>query len=266
MVTNNSYLDVFLALLLSTTIMPIPEEVPVIAAGILCGHSDTEFANDRDNPDRVRWWFMLPVVIVGAVLGDVVLYGIGRWRGPWLLSREWVQRRLLDPEQREKIERNFDKHGVAVLLGVRLLPGIRGWVFIIAGMVRLPIWKFVLADAIYAIPIVNLMFWLSYWLTDQFKALVDKLDEHKPLVVSHILAAIAGALIYKYLLSRHVPTGETPHVPAIIAKPAGAIGHVVETAFETVTGRHHHEKHGEDGHPHAGSEVDPRPPTVVPPG
>jgi membrane protein DedA with SNARE-associated domain len=266
MVTNNSYLDVFLALLLSTTVLPVPEELPVITAGVLCGHSDTKYADDRDHTDRVRWWIMLPVVILGAVLGDIVLYAIGRWKGPWLLSRKWVERRLISAKQRTEIEQKFDKYGVAVLLGVRLLPGIRGWVFVIAGMVRLPLWKFVLADAIYAIPIVNLMFWLAYWFTDQIMVLVHQVDAHKSLVMSHLLAAVAGAFIYRYMIARHIPTGEPPHVPAIISKPAGAIGHVVESAFETVTGRHHHEKHGEDGQPHPGSEAEPKSPTVVPPG
>jgi len=260
----HGYLGIFIALVGSTTFLPVPEELPVIAAGVLCGHSDAEYANDRDNPERLRWWVMLPVVFVGAVIGDAVLYAIGRRWGPWLLDREWVKRKLLSAEQRGKIEKKFAKNGVAVLLGVRLLPGIRGWVFVIAGSVRLPFWQFVLADAIYAIPIVNLMFWTAYWFTDQIMVLVNQVNAYKSLVVSHLLAGVAGALIYKYLLARHVPTGEAPHVPAIISKPAGAIGHAVESAFESVTGRHHHERPPEavEKPAEGGSE----PPRVVPPG
>src|SRR5688572_7430119 len=56
MVTSNSYLDIFLMLVLSTTVLPVPEELPVIAAGVVCGNSDTKFADDRGNPERVRWW------------------------------------------------------------------------------------------------------------------------------------------------------------------------------------------------------------------
>ncbi|HSQ57572.1 MAG TPA: DedA family protein [Gemmata sp.] len=252
--TGNRYLDVFLALVLSTTVMPVPEELPVIAAGVMCGHSDTEFANDRDNPARLVWWVMLPVVIVGAVLGDIVLYTIGRLWGKKLLDLNWVQRRIVTPEKRAKIEKNFADHGIKVLLGVRLLPGIRGPVFLIAGMARLPLWQFILADAIYAIPIVNLMFWTAYWTTDQILVLVNELNTYKSLVMSHLLAAVAGALIYKYLLSRHVPTGA---VPPVVEK-AGAFGHAIEHAIESVadavTGRHHHDEPGskatiEDGKP-----------------
>jgi membrane protein DedA with SNARE-associated domain len=233
------YKEVFIALVASTTVLPVPEELPVIAAGVACGHSDTIYANDRGNPARLLWWVMLPVVIVGAVIGDIVLYTIGRLWGKKLLDIPWVQRRVVTPEKRASIEKNFAKHGIKVLLGVRLLPGVRGPVFFIAGMVRLPLWQFILADAIYAIPIVNLMFWTAYWFTDQIMVLVNEIDKYKTLVASHLLAAALGALIYRYLIARRVPTGETPP----IVEKAGKIGHAIEHAFESVadavTGRHH---------------------------
>jgi membrane protein DedA with SNARE-associated domain len=235
------YGAVFIALVASTTVLPVPEELPVIAAGVMCGHSDTKYADDRDNPARLLWWWMLPVVIVGAVLGDIVLYTIGRLWGKKILDMKWIQRRVVSPDKRASIEKNFAKHGIKVLLGVRLLPGIRGPVFFIAGMVRLPLWQFILADAIYAIPIVNLMFWTAYWFTDQIMVLVYEIDKYKTLVASHLLAALAGALISWYLIARRVPTGEKPH----IVERAEAFGHAIEHAFESavdvVTGRHHHE-------------------------
>jgi membrane protein DedA with SNARE-associated domain len=265
LLTGNSYLDIFLALMLSTTFVPVPEELPVIWAGVDCGLSDTEYANERDNPKRVLWWYMLPVVIIGAVIGDIVLYTIGRLWGRRLLDLKWVQRRVVSPEKRASIEKNFAKHGIKVLLGVRLLPGIRGPVFFIAGMVRLPLWQFILADAIYAIPIVNLMFWTAYWFTDQIMVLVNEMNTYKSLVMSHVLAAVAGALIYKYLLSRHVPTGE----PAPIVEKAEKIGHAIESAIESVadavTGRHHPEPDAAEKKNGDGGDAQPRKPDEAKP-
>jgi membrane protein DedA with SNARE-associated domain len=271
----DSYQAVFLGLLLSTTVLPVPEELPVFAAGVICGHSDTKFADDRENPERLRWWIMLPVVIVGAVLGDVVLYTIGRVWGKKLLDLNWVQRRFLPPEKRAKIEKSFAERGIIVLLGVRLLPGVRGPVFLIAGMVRLPLWQFLVADFIYAIPIVNVMFWTAYWLTDQILVLLEEVERYKSLVASHILAAVAGALIYRYLIVRRVPTGET----SPLVEKAEATVHAIESAFESavevVTGRHHHEHEGpqgtahgpekpEESGPRATSSAPPEPPADSP--
>lgn len=232
------YLGIFVALLASGLGFPIPEELPVITAGIMAGHEDT----------RLHWYVMLPVVIAGVVIGDGFLYTIGRLWGTWFLSRQWVQRRILTPEKRAVIEKNFHDRGIAVLLGARLMPGIRTPIFIMAGVLRVPLGRFLLADGLYAIPGVNLLFWLSYLLTDQvletYKLMQHVVDEYRPLVMVSILSAVAGALFQKYVLTRKVSTGEPP--PAIINKPAEALTHAVERAAEVVAhvahvGGHRHE-------------------------
>jgi membrane protein DedA with SNARE-associated domain len=231
------YLGVFLALIAAGFGFPIPEELPVITAGILVGHEDT----------TLKWYIMLPVVMAGVVIGDGILYTVGRLWGHRLMDLKWVQRNFVPPEKREEIEANFARRGIMVLLGARLLPGIRTPIFIIAGSMRVPVARFLLADLIYAIPLVNILFWLSYILTDQVLVIFNQINQYKPLVISHLLAGIAGALVYKYVFARHVSTGEPVHVPKIIAKPAGAIGHAIESAVEKVTGRHHHHDKPEGG-------------------
>ena len=42
---------------------------------------------------------MLPVCIVGVVIGDFFLYAIGRLWGPRLLQFNWVKTKLLPPER-----------------------------------------------------------------------------------------------------------------------------------------------------------------------
>jgi membrane protein DedA with SNARE-associated domain len=186
---------------------------------------------------------MLPACIAGVVIGDCVLYLIGRRWGRKLIETEWVKRRFLPAEKRAQIEKNFHDYGIQVLLGARLMPGIRSPIFIMAGMLHYPFRKFLLADAIYAIPGVNLLFWTSYMLTDQVLLLFNKLNEYKTLVFSHLLAGLTGALIYRYLVFRPVSTGEPPQVPNIISKPAEAIGHAMASAAQAVANvaRGHHD-------------------------
>jgi membrane protein DedA with SNARE-associated domain len=227
------YQGVFFALIAAGFGFPIPEELPVITAGILVGHEDTS----------LKWYIMLPVVMAGVVLGDGVLYAIGRIWGHRLLDLGWVQRHFVPPEKRAEIERNFAQRGIMVLLGARLLPGIRSPVFVMAGVLRVPLARFLFADLIYAIPLVNVLFWVSYLLTDQVLVIFNQVNQYRPLVLSHLLAGLAGALAYKYVFARHVSTGEAPHMPTIISKPAGAVAHAIESAVEKVTGRHHHGTH-----------------------
>lgn len=234
------YEGVFLALLGAGFGVPIPEEVPVLCAGVLVGHENTE----------LRWYVMLPVVIAGVVISDFVLYGAGRLWGRKLLDIGFVKRRIISPEKQAKLEKNFADHGIMVLLGVRLLPGVRAPAFVMAGIMRVPLTQFVIADAIYAIPLVNALFWTSYLLTDQVLEMFNKVKEYETLLAVAVLSGIAGVFIYKYVVGKRVTTGETENVPAVISKPVEAIEHAVEKAVEkvehavekaveTVTGHHH---------------------------
>jgi len=237
------YQGIFLALLASGMGLPIPEELPVITAGILVGHEDTQ----------LKWYIMLPVVMAGVVIGDGVLYAMGRFWGTWLLSRQWIQRRVLPPEKRAQIEKNFHDRGIMVLLGARLLPGIRTPIFLMAGVLRVPLTRFLIADGLYAIPGVNILFWVAYVLTDQVLEIFNKINAYRPLVMVAVLSAVAGALVQKYVFSRKVSTGEPP--PAIINKPAEALTHAVEKAAEVV-GHMAHVGHPSEHKP----ETPPEPP------
>ena len=201
------YVAVFGALVAAGFGGSIPEEIPIATGGVLVGR-------DWNNPDGLKWWIMLPLCIVGVVLCDTILYFAGRKWGRWLIRRKWVQRRLLSPERFLKIEKNFHDYGIRILLIARLLPGIRTPVFLSAGIVRLPFRKFILADAIYAIPGVNLIFWLAYWLTDTFMELLHKLESYRELAIIAILSFVAGFITATFV-RRPVATGSPKELPML---------------------------------------------------
>jgi membrane protein DedA with SNARE-associated domain len=198
------YFGVFIALLAAGCGFPIPEEIPVITGGVLVGRHESE----------VVWWIMLPVIIVGIVISDGLLYGIGRVWGRRLLEVPWIQRRLLPPERVGRIERNFHQYGVKILLFARFLPAIRSPIFITAGIMRLPLSLFLLADGIYAIPGASLLFFLGCWFTDQFMEAVKRAESYRPLVIVIVLVAVASYLLYHFL-HRPVATGDPEELPVI---------------------------------------------------
>ena len=148
-----------------------------------------------------------------VVIGDGLLYGIGRIWGPRLLEVPLFKKRLLPPERLHDIERNFHKYGVKILLFARLLPGIRSPIFITAGIMRLPLTSFLLADGIYAIPGVSLLYFLGYWFTDQFMEIVQRVESVRPLIVLAVLVAVGSYLVYHFL-HRPVVTGDPKEVLA----------------------------------------------------
>jgi membrane protein DedA with SNARE-associated domain len=200
--------------------LPFPEELGVVGAGIWVAQ-----APDR-SPEVGEWrWLLLPVCILGVVVSDGLLYWIGRRFGPRLMEYRWM-RRLLPPEKHARIERNFQEYGVKILLFARLLPGIRSPIFITAGIMRLPLRRFLLADGIYAIPGVSLIFFLAFWFTDRFQSLVQEVTTEIGKVRDVlILAAIAAVAVYflYHFLRKPVPTGDPADLPLIGQKVADTI-------------------------------------------
>lgn len=197
---------------------PIPEELPIVMAGIWAGHqSDLGAAR----------FLILPVCILGVVISDGLLYGIGRYFGPKLLENRWMKR-LLPPNKRERIEDNFRKYGVLTLLFARFLPAIRSPIFVTAGVMRLSLTRFLFADGIYAIPGVSLLFSLSYWFGDQFQELVmhaeEKVIRIRPLLILLVIAAVAGFLAYHFL-RRPVAIGDPQELPLIGERVAEKMEH-----------------------------------------
>lgn len=230
------YVGVFSALVAAGFGAPIPEELPIATGGVLVGRA-------WKNPDsNLQWYIMLPLCIVGVVLCDTILYLVGRKWGRWLIRLGWVQRRLLSPERFHKIEKNFHDYGIRILLIARLMPGIRTPVFLSAGICRLPFRKFLLADAIYAIPGVNLIFWLAYYLTDTFMNLLKVVDSYRELAVIAILSFIAGFITATFV-RRPVATGSPEELP-VIGKPVVTIANpqvpeVVVNDTPVIDGRAH---------------------------
>jgi membrane protein DedA with SNARE-associated domain len=191
--------------------VPIPEELPLVGAGIWVA---------GDPPVGAWKWLILPICILGVVISDGLLYGVGRFWGPALLNFRWV-RKMLPPEKQERIIKNFHDYGVKILLFARLLPGIRSPIFIMAGILKLPLKRFIFADGIYAIPGVSLLFFLSYWLRDQFRDLIvafeKKVDHARPILILLALVGVAAYLVWHFW-RKPVSTGDPKELPPIIDK------------------------------------------------
>jgi membrane protein DedA with SNARE-associated domain len=230
----------FLANLAAAPQASLPGDVPWAALALSSRAADAQKSNFDDIREeqldkfrvsglpRLYWWIMLPVCILGVVISDGFLYSVGRFGGRRLLDHRWA-RRLLPPDKQDRIETNFHKYGITVLLFARFLPAIRSPIFITAGIMRLPFHRFLLADGLYAIPGVSLLFYLSFTFGDKFRDLVERavgrVDKLKPLLVLLVLTAIGAYLVYHFF--RHpVATGDPrEEVPLVGETIASKIEH-----------------------------------------
>lgn len=207
----------FLALVSSAVGNPTPEEIMLIGAGVSSGLMAKQYG---------LWsLLMLPSVLAGAVVTDVALYGIGRFLGKRAHKWRWMSR-LSPPEKREKIRQNFHRYGFWIFAFGRLVPGIRTTLFLSAGMMKLDLKRFLLADSFGALVGGSLFFFLGYGLGSQFeaqfKAWEDQIAPYKSALILGALAVVAAYLLYKFLRNP-VPTGDPTEVPLIGPRIAAAL-------------------------------------------
>jgi membrane protein DedA with SNARE-associated domain len=124
-----------ISILLETVIPPIPSEAVLGLAGVLI------------NQGRMS---IVPVILfatLGSVLGAVFFYYLGRALGP-RRSHAFLDRLpLVETEDVDRTFAWFEKHGrPAVFLG-RMVPIVRSFISVPAGVVRMPIGEFLLFTA-----------------------------------------------------------------------------------------------------------------------
>jgi membrane protein DedA with SNARE-associated domain len=195
---------IFVGILLTGLGFPMPEELPVVLGGALVAAK------------HAYWWAMLPTCIVGVIIGDSFLYFIGRIWGCKLIERPFIRNHILTPERLEKIAQNFHDYGIRILLFARLTPGIRAPIFLTAGITKLPLAKFMLADGIYAIPGVTILFGLGYAFTDQIVDLIqNEAGKVKSIIILVAILGIAAYMAYRFL-RKPVLTGNPHEMPPIV--------------------------------------------------
>ncbi len=200
LLTHFGYVAVFAALVAAGVGVPIPEEVTQLTAGVLAHEGVLDL--------RVT----IPVVWVGIVVGDTVLFLLARRHGPQLLDTR-AARRVLTPPRRAALERHYARHAFLTVAVARHTGGVRFPAFALAGATGVRLRTFVLADALSSLVSVPLVVGAGYL----FWHHLGQARREIRLVELSILAAGAAAIgitmVVRRRRARRRENGTSPSPP-----------------------------------------------------
>lgn len=189
LLAHGSYVLITVVLILTGAGLPIPEEVPIIAAGIL-----STPPNNTLNP-----FIALGCCMVGALVGDCIMYWIGYHFGRGVLRERHWWARWITPEREERIEEMFCHHGLKVFFIARFLVGLRSPVYLTAGILRVSFKRFVLIDLICATAVVGTFFGLTYYFSAHIDVIMRWIRKGE---IAATIAVVIGVAVASFIIWR----------------------------------------------------------------
>jgi len=148
---EHGYVAVFMALLLCGAGLPLPEDITLVAGGVIAGlgYADVHI--------------MAAVTMVGVLAGDAGMFLLGHHYGVHMLQWKPISW-LMPPRRYAKMQDKFARYGNRLMFFARFLPGMRTAVFITAGAThRVSFWRFLLLDGMAALVSVPFWVYLGYF-------------------------------------------------------------------------------------------------------
>jgi membrane protein DedA with SNARE-associated domain len=180
-------LAVFGVLLLCGLGVPIPEDIPLIAAGYLIHIRET------------TWATAIVVGLAGVLIGDSVIFFMGHKLGKKLLKSRLVMF-FTTPKRIIRIKAYYRRYGEKIIFAGRFMPGLRAPVFFVAGSSGVKYRKFVAIDGMAAMVSVPIWLFLGSHFGGTIDTLLAEIQRGKDItfiVLGGLAVVYAGYLVWK---------------------------------------------------------------------
>jgi membrane protein DedA with SNARE-associated domain len=214
-IAKYGYAAIFLLMVLESACVPIPSEVTMLFAGALVS---APFLAPEHQLDLVA------VALVGAganLVGSWLAYWAGYAGGRPLVDR-WGRYLLLRPHEIDRAHAWFDRYGQEAVFFGRLLPVVRTFISLPAGVARMNVWKFSLYTLLGCLPWTFGLAFLGYKLGERWDEVERFLRPVSWLVAALVVAAV-GWWVWRrvrYLRTHPLPRAEDPEGRAEEQQPA----------------------------------------------
>jgi len=214
-ISSTGYVAIFVLMALESACLPVPSEAIMLFAGFSV--SDGE----------LTLFGITAAGVLGNLVGSWAAYGVGYYGRLEILEKNRFIH--LPPKYLKWADDWFEKYGDATVFFTRMLPIIRTFISLPAGIARMPFWRFTTLTLIGCIPWVLMLGAVGKSVGDNWEEWRDKLHYIDYAVVVGAVMLIIWLLIKRWRGgpgSGEAPVGASGEAPAHRGddrpQPAGA--------------------------------------------
>src|ERR1035437_8903779 len=188
-ITSYGYLAVFILMTAESALIPIPSEVTMTFAGFLAGVG------------VLNIWIAILIGAVGNLFGSLIAFFLGRKMGEdWIrvAIKKWGKLILVHEKDFDKSLAWFAKYGQGITFGSRLLPIVRTFISLPAGISKMNTKKFALFTFIGSFIWSGVLAFLGLKLGQNWQMIDPYFRKFQFLIVGLIILAV-GFYIYSHL-------------------------------------------------------------------
>ena len=177
-------LAVFILMILESACIPVPSEAIMLYGGFLVSQGDESL------------FLIVAAGVLGNVIGSWIAYWVGLYKGrDWALQWHWLH---ITPKRLDTADRWFQRYGGWAVLISRMLPIIRTFISLPAGIARMPFWRFTTLTLIGCIPWVLMLALAGRAVGDNWEDLQKQLHY----IDYAFVAVLIGGIVYLVLRQR----------------------------------------------------------------
>ena len=165
---------VFVLMLLESACIPVPSEATMLFAGFNVSNGEYSLLAAT------------AAGVLGNLVGSWIAYGVG-YVGRVDLLEKHGRKLHVKQSHLEWADRWFDRHGDATVFFTRMLPIIRTFISLPAGVARMPFWRFTVFTLLGCIPWVLLLTFIGKQAGDNWESWKDSLH--------YVDYAVAAAIV-----------------------------------------------------------------------
>ncbi|HEY5287348.1 MAG TPA: DedA family protein [Solirubrobacteraceae bacterium] len=180
---------IFALMAISSACIPIPSEVVMLFAGFAVADPTQSAAHHHMTMTGV-----VLAGLLGTMVGSWIAYGIGRGGRLELFERHGAKLHM-GPAQIQRADRFFQRYGEQTVLFGRMIPLVRAFVSLPAGVARMPLGRFTLFSLLGTIPWVLALAFAGHALGSDWTSVRKGFEYLDYVIVLLIVVGIVYAVV-----------------------------------------------------------------------